>query len=610
MPASLEKTISTILIAVDGAPLSRRALDHLGSAVVDDSRNVPDLFILTFFDNDAVILKETKLKIGSVVRISVQRSGSSGPDLLLSGEVTGIDLEVNSDGGELTVVRGYDKSHRLHHGHRVEAYVNVKADDIVRKVAQRAGLEVGVIDSFNPVLDHVGQGGVSDWVFLRQLAADVGAEVTVTDGALNFKMPEKASSASGGTSARQDPLVLEKGVNLHSIRAGITASDQVPEVEVRGWDVRAKKALVARVPGKTQSAVLNGTDPAKLAKTFQAPDWLEAQSARPVMAALQKTAIAIADRLAGSFAEVEGVALGNPRMRSGAAVTLAKVGDPLDGRYVLSGVRHEFTPALGYLTRFTVSSSSERSVYGLATGAVDGGGAHRMTGVMPALVTDVKDPQGLGRVRVSFPLMSDNYVAWWARTVQLGAGQQRGSLVLPEVGDEVLVAFGMGDFDDPYIIGGLYNGQATPKVGWAEHVDGTSGAIKRRAFVSRTGMLVEMLESPSEEKLTLSTTDGKQRITLVQKAAAAIEIISEGPVKVTAKQDVTVETSTGSITLKAQKISVEAQTDLMLKAAKITVEAQTALTLKGLNVKVEAQAMGEFAATGITTIKGSLVKIN
>ncbi|OFE15407.1 hypothetical protein BA895_06775 [Humibacillus sp. DSM 29435] len=604
MASELEATTSTFRIDVEGAPLSDAVQARLSQVVIDDSRNVPDLFMLTFVDFDADVRATSAFKVGSVVKISVQRSGSSGPDLLLTGEVTGIDLEIASDGSERTLVRGYDHSHRLHHGQRTEAYVNVKAGDIARTVAGRAGLKAGVIDSFEPVLDHVGQGGVSDWAFLRELAADVGAEVTVSDGALHFRRPAKASAASGKTEARQDPLVLEKGVNLFSIRAGITASDQVSEVEVRGWDAQAKQALVARASATTNGAALDGVSPASLGQVFKGPNWVESRSSASVLSALETTAKAIADRIGGSFAEIEGTARGHPLLRSGTPVTIAKVGAPVDGRYVLSGVRHEFTGDHGYLTRFTVSSSSERSIYGLATGVGGRGTGQQRSGVMPALVTDVKDPDGRGRVRVTFPLMSDTYVTGWARTVQLGAGQNRGSLVLPEVGDEVLVAFGTGDFDDPYVIGGLYNGKDVPKVGWNEHVDATSGSIKRRAFVSRSGMVIEMIESSTEERLTLATADGKQRVTLVQKAAAAIEIISEGPVTVTAKQNVSISTTGGNVSVETSGGS------LSLKAATIAIEAQGQLTLKGVNVKIDGQAMAELGSGGITTVRGSLVQIN
>lgn len=604
-----EETSSALLVHVDGAPLAPDVAARLGSAYVDDSRTVPDLFVLRFLDDGATVLEDAHIRIGSTIRLSVQRSGPGGADPLLTGEVTGVEVEVGS-GGTRTIVRGYDQSHRLFRGRRVEAYVKATAGDIVKQVAQRAGLKVGTIDSFPQVRDHVGQGGVSDWSFLRTLATDVGAEVAVHDGALDFRRPESATSApSGQGGARQDPLVLERGVNLISLRANVTASDQVPEVEVRGWDVATKKPLVSQAPAATRSATLPDADPASLARGFGAPAWVEPRPGQGTQAQCDASAKAVAERLAGSFAELEGVARGNPALRAGTAVVLTKAGKPFDGRYVLSSTRHEFSKDVGYVTGFTVSCTSERSVYGIATGGSSAGHG-RVDGVLTATVTDLKDPENRGRVKLTFPVLSGSYVSGWARTLQAGAGSGRGALVMPEVGDEVLVAFGLGDFGDPYVLGGLYNGQDEPTVPWKEHVDATTGAVQRRAFVSRTGMVVEMVESAQDEKVTISTTDGKQRLTLVQKPDAAVQVVSEGPVTVVAKQDVSVETSTGNITLKGAKVALEATGDLELKGTNVMVKATANGELSATTVKVTGSATAELSGSATTTVKGGLVRIN
>ena len=215
-----------------------------------------------------------------------------------------------------------------------------------------------------------------------------------------------------------------------------------------------------------------------------------------------------------------------------------------------------------------MSHESERSLYGVAAGA---NGRAAVPGVVNAVVTAAKDPENQGRVKVKFPVLSDTYESWWARTVQAGAGASRGAVVLPEVGDEVLVAFGHGSFQQPFVLGGLFNGKDKPDKPWSDHVGSTDGAVQRRAFVSRTGMLVEFLESPDGEQLTVSTHGGKQKVSLVQKPDAGIEILSEGPVKITAKKDVSVTTSTGEVVIKGKNVTVEATTGLNLKGATVKI---------------------------------------
>lgn len=605
-----EEYSSTLLVEIKGKPLPPDLGALLLDGYVDDSANVPDLFVLRYSDQNATFLEKTSVRIGDPVTLSVQTSGPTGPAPLLSGEVTALETELGGDGA-YTVVRGLDHSHRLFRGRRVEAYLQSTAADIARTVATRAGLKAGTIDAKGPVLEHVAQDGVNDWDFLRRLADEAGAVLNITDGALHFTTATDAATApSGEGGARQDPLVLEKGVNLLALRGTVTSADQVPDVEVRGWDVDGKREIVAVAPAKTTSAVLDGTGPTDLAGRFKSPRYVAPATVFDQPAQCEAAASALAAHVAGGFAELDGVARGNTRLRSGAAVSLVGVGQPFEGRYTLSASRHEFSET-GYRTSFTVSHASERSFYGVATGAAarnDRPAA--FPGVLNAVVTAVQDPENQGRVKLKFPLLSDSYESGWVRTVQLGAGAARGAVVLPEVGDEVLVAFGQGSFQQPFVLGGLYNGQDLPDKPWGDHVGSTDGAIERRAFVSRTGMLVEFVETPGEERLTLSTSGGAQKVSLVQKGAAGIEVLSEGPVTVTAKDRIDVTTSTGDVTIKGKNVTVEATAALALKGATVTAEGRTTAELKATSVTVAGTAAAELSGGATTTVKGGLVRIN
>lgn len=602
-----EEFSNMLLVEVAGQPLPPDIAARLVSGYVDDSSNVPDLFLLRFSDEYSTVLDKAGISIGAPVKLLVQQSGPGGPAPLLSGEVTALETEMDHD-GLYTIVRGLDHSHRLFRGRRVEAYLQSTAADIVRKVAGRAGIQAGTIDAKGPVLQHVAQDGISDWDFLHRLAVEAGVVLSVSGGALHFTASTDAATAppeAGG--ARNEPLVLQRGVNLVSLRGTVTSADQVPDVEVRGWDVVAKRAIVAVAPAKTRSAKLPDVTPVALAKTFGSPRFVAPATAFDQAAQCDATAASLASRLSGGFAELEGVARGNPRLRAGAAVTLKGAGKPFDGSYTLSSSRHDFSPETGYLTTFAVSHESERSLYGVAAGA---NSRAAVPGVVNAVVTAAKDPENQGRVKVKFPLLSDTYESWWARTVQAGAGASRGAVVLPEVGDEVLVAFGHGSFQQPFVLGGLFNGKDKPDKPWADHVGSTDGAVQRRAFASRTGMLVEFLESPDGEQLTVSTNGGKQKLSLVQKPDAGIEILSEGPVTITAKKNVAVTTSTGDVVIKGKNVTVEATSGLDLKGATVKITGSGSAEVKAPSVKVAGDATAELSGGASTTVKGGLVRIN
>ena len=95
-----------------------------------------------------------------------------------------------------------------------------------------------------------------------------------------------------------------------------------------------------------------------------------------------------------------------------------------------------------------------------------GGSAHtgraRRSGAWPPPSSPTSTTRDLARVKLKFPWLSDDYESEWARVAQLGAGHHRGAVWLPEVNDEVLVAFEHGDTRRPFVVGELYNGVDSP----------------------------------------------------------------------------------------------------------------------------------------------------
>jgi uncharacterized protein involved in type VI secretion and phage assembly len=557
-----------LLVAVGVNPLPADVAMLLVRGTVEDSRILPDLFELRFRDSGNAILDKAGIKIGSPVTLSVTSNEYSTPMRLLAGEVTALEKEFDNT-GTFTVVRGLDKSHRLTRGRRVASYRQMTVSDVVRKVARAAGLDVGHIDQTTAVHQQISQGNLTDWAFLKQLAADVGAGIAIVDGKLEFRRPKSASGAPKiTTSASDDAMVLELGRNVLRMRAVVTSAEQVPYVQVRGWDAGAKRAIVGKATAKTVSAKI-GAKPDDLAGVFRAQPLVATDSPYIAQGEVDDAAKALAEQVAGGFAELEVVIRGNPKVRAGTAVTLAGAGEPFEGKYTVSASRHVFDPDTGYTTWVTVSGAQDRSLLGL-TGSDLGGGAGR-SGVVIGQISDNRDPDKLGRVRLTFPWLDDDFVSDWARTVQAGAGKGRGALIVPEVGDEVLVAFEQGSFQRPYVLGGLHNGIDTPPQGDVELVDATSGAIDRRAFVSRTGHALEMVETASgAHGIKIRTGDGKLTFDLDQKKTT-ITVHSDGAVTVEARNGVTVDAGAGSLRLAGKDVTITGETEVTIKAKMVRI---------------------------------------
>jgi uncharacterized protein involved in type VI secretion and phage assembly len=294
--------------------------------------------------------------------------------------------------------------------------------------------------------------------------------------------------------------------------------------------------------------------------------------------AVDDAAKAISETVASAFAEAEGVAVGNPKLKSGTPVSVSVVGPDFEGQYTLTQTRHDFD-ARGYRTRFIVSGRHERSLLGLTsngTSGGSGGGGKPIDGVVVAIVTNNDDPDKLARVKLKFPWLADDYESDWARMTQIGAGPNSGAVFLPEVGDEVLVAFEFGDMRRPYVVGGLYNGVDKPRLG-DSLVQG--GKVKRRGFISRKGHRAIFLDDQAKSGVAILTGDSKLKIAL-KETGTEIHVHSDGTIKIDATSDITIKSSAG-----------------------VSIEANGQLSLKGQGgVKIQSGA--------VVDIDGSMIQLN
>ncbi|RSL17986.1 hypothetical protein EDE15_3539 [Edaphobacter aggregans] len=182
-------------------------------------------------------------------------------------------------------------------------------------------------------------------------------------------------------------------------------------------------------------------------------------------------------------------------------------------------------------------------------------------GAYPALVSNIKDPDGQGRVKVLLPWSPDgqgaSYEAW-ARLATMMGGNNRGTWFIPDVNDEVLVIFMGGDPRQPCVVGGLWNGQDDPP----ESMD-SAGKNYIKTIRSRNGVQITLDDTDGQETMTLQTpggqtvtlADGPGSITLqdsngnsIQMQAAGITITTSATFTVNAS---TVDISAGMVTVNA-----------------------------------------------------------
>jgi phage baseplate assembly protein V len=197
----------------------------------------------------------------------------------------------------------------------------------------------------------------------------------------------------------------------------------------------------------------------------------------------------------------------------------------------------------------------------------------RFFGVAIGVVTNNKDPDGLGRVKTSLPWMADQVESDWARVVTPMAGSDRGVYFLPEVGDEVLVAFEHGNPDIAYVLGGLWNGQDKPP---QSNGDGENNV---RAIKSRSGSVVRFDDNKDDPKIEIIDSNAKNTIVIRTK---------DNSITIAADGDVTIRSSNGKLKLSGNGVEITSTS----------------------TVKIEASQSMEVKSSGQLNVKGSMVNIN
>lgn len=225
--------------------------------------------------------------------------------------------------------------------------------------------------------------------------------------------------------------------------------------------------------------------------------------------------------------------------------------------------------------------------------------SHKVHGVMVGVVTNNNDPDKLGRVKLRLPLQETETETDWARIATLMGGNSMGSLFIPEVGDEVLVAFHLGEIRQPFVIGMLWNSKHKPPA--------PADKNDERKIVSRSGHELVFNDKSGEESITVKTkkghtiqlTDKDDKLKIADQSGNNVITIEGG-----SANEIAIKSSSTKITLNAKgEVSIESQQAVKIKSTQVNIEATATMALK-------AGASLDIKSDGLINIKGSMVKIN
>jgi uncharacterized protein involved in type VI secretion and phage assembly len=591
---------------VEAAGIDKKELaQNLISLEVDDSLLLPDTFTICLRDPGFRWVGSNVFELGK--KVEIKANGDDGVVTLLIGEITAIESLCTHPAGPTLTVRGYDQSHRLHRMRQTKTYMQKTDSDMARDIARDCGLRPEVEDT-QEVYEYVCQDNQSDYEFLQDRVRRIGFRWYVDDDKLHF---ERAPESSGTPK-------LEWGQNLKTFEGRMTTARQVSEVVVRAWDPKNKQEIVGRATtaqgtpevGETRT----GAQAARNAFNIESKEYI---TNRPVATQAEADALAQSrcDELGNSFIQVEGACLGNPAVTAGTIVELKGVGDRFSGKCRVTHTLHR-RDFEGYMTHFTVSPEAH------TLGEILNNRVSSKHSVVIGIVTNNNDPDGLGRVKVRFPELPGNEESFWARLVSPMAGSGRGFQFLPEVNDEVLVAFEHNDVNRPFVIGCLWNGQDKPPEKNDKLLNAT-GEVVKRLIRSRAGHLITLDDSQGDEKISIVDMADKNSFVIDCKNKS-VSVKAEGKIDIfTGEQHrILVEKSGGG-----EKVSVTCGNNTMTVDSaqnSISLESQMQLTLKsqtieisGTNVSIKADAqmtvespMTGVKGSGVLTLEGGIIKIN
>lgn len=635
-------------IFIDGSEAASSLLEDVLQIVVEESLHLPAMFTLVISNprfsgqaDDSINQHAKLFAIGKKIKISFAASTTESKEFsqgekgtVIEGEITGMETHFTKDSQAPIIVRGYDVAHRLHRGRFNRSFQDKTDGDIVGKIIQEVGISKGTVDQGNGPHDYVFQENQTNMEFLRERAARNGFELFVQDNKLNFRKPKAESTLE---------LVWLK--ELQSFHVRVSSAEQVSSVEVRGWDYKEKKAVVETA--KSQS-LITSTDEGEGKKTSSS---FGGKPSSPKMIVvdqpffLKKEATAIANslfnELSGEFVQADARADGSPEIRPGKKVKLKEMGK-YSGSYYITETRHLYQEGI-YTTDFSVRGLRDGDLFStvkqprrLQPGQT----------LMVGIVTDNQDPEGWGRVRVKFPTLTPEddgsaHASNWARVVAIGASAERGLYCLPEIDDEVLVAFEHGDIHRPYILGGVWNGKdKTPDTIKDSVVE---GKVRLRTFKTRTGHQWQFVEEDKdsskkgfylktvygheinchdtdEEKfIEIKTKDGNQF--LLNDKEEMIQVKTKGghtmtfsdkdkkiEIKSTKGHAIAMDDSGKEISLSSVgNLNIKADKDISIKGKNITIDGSSNITQKVSGTKATLSSQS-FTAKGSNsaTVEGGM----
>ncbi|MGC4813910.1 contractile injection system protein, VgrG/Pvc8 family [Micromonospora sp. DT228] len=458
-----------LIVVLDGVELTGAVRQRIRSLRVAARLDQPTQAELVLATSVGVGAFDPAVRPGTTLDVRL----ADHADALFNGEVTAVEVEYAGDGAAVLRLRAYDPLHRLRKRQGLRVFTSVTAVELARELCGAVGLEVSA-EVDGPRLDRLSQHRHSDLELLCEVAGRAGLHLAADDGTVRL-----VTLAGYG-----EPVALTLGAGVHSLRLSTNADQASGASAALGWHPQRAEVISQQADeARCGRPAFDRPDPADVGA-----DGVRTAVDQPGRSDDELAALAQArlDTRAAALVTAEGVAEGDPALRPGRRVDLSGVPEPVAGAYVLTEVVHT-VDGNGHLTRFsTVPPVAPPTPVG---GAV----------VTLGTVTDVADPDGLGRVRLTLPAYGDLDAGWLA-VLCPGAGRGKGLVALPDPDDSVLVVLPAGEPASGVVLGSLF--------GAVEPYDAGIDDGRARRWTMRTAGGQSIVVDDVRRSLRLATEGG------------------------------------------------------------------------------------------------------
>ena len=580
------------VILVNGSPISASALTALMDLRITRGLRLPGRAVLRFDDAGHTLAAGGTFDIGSVIKVS---AGSS--QVLLLGEVTGVELTMQRGQPEFTVVVD-DLSYKLTLGAKIRTFAAITYGEIFGQICREHGLSYENrqgTDALTVQQDYLMQSD-TDFGFLTEIADRTGNDWWVQESTLVVAAPADGQAVAS-LGFGDDPTLVDFTVRASALHPA--------ETVVHGWWPQTKQSVSANGRGTTASNI-----PALVQPFIQATDLTtRAQTVTADEVPLdQSDAEVLANRLVGRWTSGAVTAKGTtrqvePNVVPGSTVAVTGAG-PASGSYHVTEVEHVYN-ARGFATRFTAGDRRPSSLVDVLSAQASS--SFRRQGIVVGVVTKVGNPNGsAGEVTVAYKSAGDQVESNWARVITFGAGSGRGATFIPEINDEVIVGFEGGDTRRPIVLGGLFNGQDVPA-----EFGVTNSKVNKRRITSRAGHFMEFGDGDATTDQHISfTLAGAEHQIVLGKEKFEATVPAGKPMTIKAGNSSIAIAADGSITIQGKKITLKADTDVEISGVNITTKASVKAETSATQITSKASATNEVSAGGAMTVKGAMVAVN